>query len=251
MKNVKQHAANAVAGSRNTTAAYKPQPQPTAERIRAVEQLFSRNYGSLTDAALAGKHVTATEGSDVTARIAENLHHYHGPIDDAPFLRWAYEVAQPVLSFLEIQHQCERYVFAAIYKVLKNCDGLGVNHRSYDYSGRIVQYGTVDEIASDVWIWTLEHLDELSVPGKAKLTTRMSERAMWTARAWKTKQIRQRDKTVNIEGFLLKEQNGTSKPKPIVLGPGDEDAYLPVDNASNGVLEAHDIPVSDEMFHAA
>jgi hypothetical protein len=164
----------------------KPQ---TAERLRAVQEIYFSNFGRLTTEALdSNKHLTATDAYSVVSNLAQKLQHYpdrHKLTDDA-FCRWAMNVMEASIFICALITEAKPFVYRAILKVLVVCDDLGVND------------GTKDEIASDVWMWALHHIDELMKPGTsnsadrrpAKLTTRMSELARWQARQWRTNQLR-------------------------------------------------------------
>jgi hypothetical protein len=161
----------------------------TAERLRAVKEIYFSMFGRLiSEASDSNKNLTANDAYSCVSNLAHKLQYYPDrlkPTDDA-FGRWAANVMEASIFICALMTETSPFVYRAILNVLATCDGLGVND------------GTKDEIASDTWMWALTHIDELMKPGTsnsadrrpAKLTTRMAERARWAARAWKTQQLR-------------------------------------------------------------
>lgn len=160
-----------------------------AERLRAIKELYFANFDRLISEALdSNKHLTASDAHSCVSNLAHKLQHYPDrfKLTDDAFCRWAANVLEASIFIFALRNECASVVYKKIIDVLNTCDNLGVND------------STKDEIASDVWLWALSHIDELRKPGTAKsptrrpakLTTRMSARARWTARAWKTAQLR-------------------------------------------------------------
>jgi hypothetical protein len=202
----------------------KPTLPQTAERQRAVNELYFTNFGRLIFEALdSNKHLTQPDAHECVSRLAGKLQIYPDRLkltDDA-FCRWAANALEAAVFVCALRNESEPFVYKAIHNVLAMCDGLGVHYRTMH------ELGTADEIASDVWLWMLTHVDELRTPGSAKLTTRMFERARWTARQWKTRQLRDRAKYAPLDAAERIEDDGRPKLRPIILGPGDEFAYDP------------------------
>lgn len=154
----------------------------TAERARAVEKLYFSVWGIVREAALTNPHITETDAHQIVTAVVNQLPTYAGPIDEAAFLDWTSEIIKPAIAFAAIRRQCEPYVRGAIRKVLALCADLGVNH------------GTEDEIASETWVWALRRLDDLLIPGTAKISTRLFARARLDALAWRQRQIRAKNR---------------------------------------------------------
>jgi hypothetical protein len=181
----------------------------TAERLRAVNDLYRNNFERLISEALdSNKHLTAFDAHNAASSLAHKLKHYRLMLKDDDFCRWAANVLEATIFIHALIAETERFVYKAIHNVLANCDGLGVD------------YCTADEIASDVWMWALTHIDELRKPGTAKLTTRMSDRARWQARAWKTQQLRDKAKYASLEDAETAqtvELNGGRQTSPVTV----------------------------------
>ena len=201
------------------TMYYKSQ---TVERQRAVTLLYSTNWDRVRSAALdSNPNLTANDAYECVARLADRLQHYpvNLKLTDDAFCSWAANVLETSVFICALKSETESYVYAAVHRVLAACEELGVNQQTPH------ELGTADEIASDVWTWALDHIDELMKAGTAKLTTRMYARARWQARAWKTRQLRDRARYAPIDAAERIEDDGRPKLRAIVLGPGDEFAY--------------------------
>lgn len=199
----------------------KPQ---TPERNQAVKQLYFKNQGRITDAALASNEdLTAVEAEQCISGLADKLQLYpqRWKLTDGAFCRWAANVLESAIEFrilsrrretqiATIHRDCKETVHRAIRKTLAQCTNLGVNHRSKGDGDAFTTAGTEDEIASDTWVWVMKHIDELMERGTASIKTRLYAQAVWQARAWQQTQTRERAKRSAFDSFeqIGTEQNG-------------------------------------------
>jgi hypothetical protein len=228
-------------GSATTTEATTDTiPQPTAERIKAVEQLFFNLWGRLIEPTLSrDSRLTAADGYEIVGGLARHLASYDGPLEDEPFQSWAAETVTLPIAFAVFRREHSKAVLKGVWSVLRNCADLGFEPST-----------DIPSLENQTWFKVWENLEDWLIPGKAKVSTRLYAMARDQARGWRTNRLRERKKWVSMESFLQKEEAGSPKPKPIILGPGDEGAYLPPEHAGHAGLEAHHIPISDEMFDA-
>jgi hypothetical protein len=238
MKNVKQQTANAVATTTETTT--DAIPQPTAERIKAVEQLYFNLWGRLIEPTLSrDSRLTAADGYEIVSGLARHLASYDGPLEDEPFQSWAAEAVTLPIAFAVFRREHSKAVLKGLWSVLRNCGDLGFDAAS-----------DIPILENQTWFKVWENLEDWLIPGPAKVSTRLYAMARFQARAWRTERLRERDRWVLFDNFLRKENSGYPKPKPIVLGPGDTDAFALAEVEDDEELFAYDLPVSDEMFGA-
>jgi hypothetical protein len=154
-----------------------------AARLEAVRKLYFNSWGRLVaDAHETNRYLNAQDADDCVSSLAGKLQYYppHFKLTEDAFARWAGNVLAATVFMHGLQRQTERSVRRAIRRGLAGCGGLGVAYRTEH------ELGTEDEIVSDTWLWALDHIDELMVPGTAKLTTRMYEQAEYQVRKWKS-----------------------------------------------------------------
>jgi hypothetical protein len=216
-------------------AADKPQPQPTAERTAAVEQLFFSLWGRLIEPTLSrDSRLTAADAYQIVEGLARHLQSYRGPLEDEAFQEWAEEAITLPIAFAVLRREHKGAVLKGLWSILGKCTDLGFEPDI-----------DIPSLENQTWFKVWEDLEDWLIPGTAKVSTRLHALAKFQAMAWRTERLRERGKFTSIESFLQHEATGNPKPKPIVLGPGDEDAYLPQTNAG---IASYDLPVSDEMF---
>jgi hypothetical protein len=218
-------------------AAYKPPPQPTAVRIRAVEQLFFSLWGRLIEPTLSrDSRLTAADAYQIVEGLARHLQSYSGPVEDEAFQAWAEEAITLPIAFAVLRQEHKGAVLKGLWSILSKCTDLGFEPDI-----------DIPSLENETWFKVWQNLEDWLKPGKARVSTRLYAWARFQAMAWRTERLRERKKFTSIDSFIQHEATGTLKPKPIVLGPGDEDGHLPQTNAG---IASYDLPVSDEMFRA-
>jgi hypothetical protein len=158
-----------------------------AERKLAIEELYVQNYPFIQELAFSDPHMTLEGEQQITEGIAKYLADYDGKLTHAEFRLWLAEIIAPVVGFHAIKRVSEPFVRSAIWRTLGHSSE---PNRLDDYSE------LVRELEQEVWLWTYLHLDELTKPGTAKITTRLYERAVVMTRAWLKKQRGRRAATI-------------------------------------------------------
>ena len=175
-----------------TQPSANPADAQDTDRQQQLEALFTRNYGFIKDVALSDKRLLVFDGERITKGVIEHLHLYDGPLEDEPFQEWAAEIIRPAVSRLSqvyrIREQCsDRMIYAAIRDVLNGAN-LGEDDK------------VIRDLIGELWTWLFFKLDPfLSSESTASISTRLYARARWIARAWKTKQLRQRQKLAGLD----------------------------------------------------
>jgi hypothetical protein len=163
-----------------------------------VEQLYRTNYESLRDLALSSGRLLAPDADNLVAAIASRLSEYDGPTDQEHFAAWASEIviaaAAKMESFYDLYKQYRKSVLAGVWYILNKNRDLA----EHDNPGRTARY-----IAADVWLWVFAHLDDLAIPGTAKLSVRLQAQAKYHALTWRKTRLRQRAKEADIDVSLL------------------------------------------------
>jgi hypothetical protein len=157
---------------------------PNADRNQQLVQLFtSQSLYPQISQAVYDRHprMEAPFHGDLMVRLAGLLPTYCGPNTDTDLLAWAeaQERTDPGIFLLCLHADCKPFVRSAIWKTIKHVE----EPSRYDDDPELVQ-----ELVQDVWVWAIENLDELMIPGTAKLTTRLYEAAYYIALAWRKKQ---------------------------------------------------------------
>jgi len=113
--------------------------------------------------------------------LAGLLRQYKGTLTEDGLLTWAesLERTDPDIWLLCTHADCQPFIYSAIWKTL----GHSTEPSKYDDYPE-----TVQELATDTWVWVLEHVSELMTPGSAKLSTRLYAQAQFIAKAWIKKQ---------------------------------------------------------------
>ncbi len=150
-------------------------PNPT-DRLQQVARLFADAYSQLLAIASDDPRLSLpADPGQILDGIERQLSRYSGSLTEPVFLEWATSIILPQRSFYGLKRETERSVYAAIWRTL----GHAAEPSKYDDYPELVK-----EIGQEVWLWVFEHIDELSEPGKASLTTRLYARAKIMTRGW-------------------------------------------------------------------
>jgi hypothetical protein len=136
---------------------------------------------------------------------------------------------------LNLQSQYRGYVRARIKRVLDQCGDLGLGYDPVlgTYADPLALKSTIDEIEGTVWLKVIENVDAWMQSGysnaigrpPAKLSTRLSDAAMWQTLGWQKSQLRSRAKFVGfddgakIESALFDKARGYGRYYPESLKP--------------------------------
>jgi hypothetical protein len=163
---------------------FAPDVTTSTNRQKQIAQLYVDAYGELLSLASDYPTVTAEDANLLLEDLARNLAQYPGPPDsEKTFLTWAGPLVIRARTLCAIQ-KCDKVIASAIRRTL----GYGTPSNSLDDFPE-----TIRELIQDTYVWCLENLDALAIPGKASLSTRLFQRATWIAMAWRKKQIVRRD----------------------------------------------------------
>jgi hypothetical protein len=168
-------------------------------QLAAVEQLFEVNYQLLHDLVLSGSvHLYAADAERIMQALANRLTEYSGPVQDEPFLNWAKSIvitaADRLERFCGMHKKCRNSVLSGIWSVLG---------KSLDLKDHTEIRVVIEWIESNVWVWVLEHLDDLLQPGAAALSTRLYAQGKYHALTWRKNRLRDRERfdDAPVEGF--------------------------------------------------
>jgi len=159
------------------------------DRKQRIKELYFAGWSALTDTALTDERLRVEDAYDILRGLAQYLNQYQGDLTDDDFQSWAADIIQPAVQFYAIKRECTKRVYAAIWKVLKSGEDLGICDDS-----------NADDIAQRVWIFVLNELDSLTDPKQpAKPSTRLYAVARDQARAVKQTALRSRARFVDSE----------------------------------------------------
>ena len=151
-----------------------------------AELLAIRNYEAITDHIIANRVLNYTDAILLFEDLSKFLPTYTGELNDTDFLAWAFEVLSPGIFLHRLKKEHRLIVLKAFHTIVDGCPDFKDDR-------------TFKDLEDDMWIWCFENLDSLREPGKAKLSTRLYDRARWIARAWKTNKVRARQRFVTLE----------------------------------------------------
>lgn len=146
-----------------------------SDRLLTVEQLYIRNLSFIEEMAHSDPRITPDEVKHLSEGIAKHLPNYTGRITDPAFQAWVAEIILPVVGFYAIKHLCAPFVRKAIWRGLGHAGAPSL----YDDYPEVLR-----ELEQEVWLWVFLHLDSLTKPGKAKVTSRLYKRAEIMTKAW-------------------------------------------------------------------
>jgi hypothetical protein len=190
--------------SLHKTETLEVQPEPSAE----VEQLYQQHYPTLLSAALDHPgRLMAQDAERIVGALAGCLNAFSGEPTDESFTEWAMEAIQSaadrMVTFYQWMRDYRKFVFAAIWAILKKNRDL-VSSKEIASAAR--------EIAQNAWAWIFEHLDELVVPGRATIKTRLYSIGKFAALTWRKERLRHRtrfmDADVENAGYEIEEDGG-------------------------------------------
>jgi hypothetical protein len=163
--------------------------QHEQDRKRELERLYHESYGHILDLALADRRLLAQDGEGIAQSVASHLDTYDGPIETESFRQWiedaVSEAAQRIAFFYGLKKECRKSIRSCIWRALdKDVDLKDHTNTAY----------VIDQIESNVWVWVWHHLDDLLVPGTAKLLTRLVAQTKYQILSWRKGRLRDNDK---------------------------------------------------------
>lgn len=161
----------------------------TPERKAAVEQLYLTNYKTIIAACLVDEEIIPDDACLIFGDLETSLDRYTGELTPDAFLEWALEAIKPLVAFYAMRREHGRAVYAGAWSIVRSAIDLGFDET------------TIPDIEADVWRWVLFGTDSPLIPnsGKGKVSTRLYGKARWLARAWKTRQLRAKEKHVGVD----------------------------------------------------
>lgn len=175
---------------------------PTPERKAAVERLCLQSYKAITAACLSDERLVQDDASLIFGDLERASDRYTGELTTEAFQQWALEATKPLREFYAMRREHRRAVYAGAWSVIRSAVDLGFDEN------------TIPEIEADTWDWVLFGTDSPLIPGsgKGKISTRLYGKARWIARAWKTRQLRAKEKHIGLdEAERLEELNNKNK----------------------------------------
>ena len=135
---------------------------------------------------------------------------FTGDVNDADALQaWAIEVvkleAEGVVAFAGWIEDHQKAVLSGLWEVFTTSLDLGIE-------------GVADELAAQVWRWAAYHADDL-LNSDVPVYIRLREKAHWTARAWKTARLDEREQHGSLHA-LADREDGTGTPDPDLIDLG-------------------------------
>jgi hypothetical protein len=175
---------------------------PANDRQQQLNDLYTSNFGFIIDAASADTRLLTADAHHISEAVARHLGSYDGPIQDDAFQAWAADIINPAVErfgfFYDLMNQYEGSIFAGVWEVLGRARDLADADPVY----------VARTLAADTWAWVFEHVDDLMIPGTAKLATRLYARARITALAWRTDRLRHRERFADIDVFNVGKDEG-------------------------------------------
>jgi hypothetical protein len=164
---------------------------------RTPEQLYAQHCDNLiTETCLLNPELFLNDSLSIVNGLADHLGGFTGE-SDAEFTRWALAILNPAAErlcrfyrFKTKEHK--EAVFGGLCKVLTSAADL------VDDWDKLLQ-----ELEHECWTELFERLDAFVEPGTAKLTSRLFEFAKYKAMAWKTEQLRRRERFNDVEAGLI------------------------------------------------
>ena len=128
---------------------------------------------------------------------------FTGDVNDADALQaWTTKVvkleAEAVVALAGWIEKHRKAVLAGIWEVLAGCLDLGIDGGAH---GRNF---LADELAAQVWRWAAYHADDL-LNSPVPVHLRLREKAHWTARAWKTARLAEREVHEPLDALVDRE----------------------------------------------
>src|SRR5579859_7841461 len=145
---------------RKTFTAAETANGETHNRQEQVARLYQRNYSSIVDAAHEDRLLLPDDAEAIVGTVASYLQRYDGPLANGPFVSWCRDIVRNAAKFYRIKRDAGDSVVRGIRSVLyKSADLRDVFGFSKDD-----RLDPCHAIESDVWLWVLEHLNELLIP---------------------------------------------------------------------------------------
>jgi hypothetical protein len=180
-------------------------PIEAADRQIEIERLFSTNYGHIMDAALSDRRLLVADAERIAQSLANHLGEYPGDLNDQSFMEWATAVIGPAVIrlqfFYDLYQQCRKKVLSGIWSIL----GQNLDLRDHSNVAFILE-----QIEGDTWAWALEHLDDLMIPGSAKLSTRLYAQGRFHAMTWRKNRLRDNERFDDADIFGFGDESGVN-----------------------------------------
>lgn len=139
------------------------------------------------------------DGDRIVAIMESHLSDYDGQIEDAEFLAWAAEIIKLTIArfafFYAIRKKYRKCILAGIWPIL---------HKNWDLRDHEDLRFIAQQIEADTLWWVWQHLDDLMIPGTAKLSTRLQARGKIDAMTWRKTRLRENarfDYDFDVDGF--------------------------------------------------
>lgn len=202
--------------------------QNDQDRKEQLDQLCKKHYHQIHDLASEDPSLMVNDTDRIVEILESKLPAYGGELDDEDFLAWAADIIKVTIArfayFYQLRKKYRRNVFAGIWPIL---------HKNWDLTYRTDAAFIAHQIEADTMWWVWQHLDELMVPGTAKMSTRLQSRGKLDAMTWRKTRLRQKarfDCDVDVTGFGLAETDES----PLFFDPNhaneaeiDQSARLP------------------------
>jgi hypothetical protein len=210
--------------------------QHRKQQQEQLQNLWKRHHDQIRRLASEDPSLMVYDSDRIVAILASRLSDYDGQIEDAEFLAWAAEIIKLTIArfafFYAIHKKYRRSILAGIWPILhKNWDLR--DHRDTRFIARQIEADTL------WWIW--QHLDDLMIPGTAKLSTRLQARGKIDAMTWRKTRLRENarfDYDFDVDGFGTCNFDVDEAETPLYFDPftseeGDEPTRRP---------KSHEIP---------
>jgi len=156
------------------------------------EQLYNANHNEMEELCHESRLLFQGDVDNLLEGIAGKLNQFTGTTNQ-DFMAWASTILQPAVGRLKelytFRRLYEKSVLAGVWSILRGC---------LDLADHDDPRHTAQQLANEVWPWIFQNMDALLVPGTAKLSTRLQERARYMAWAWKTSRLRAKRRFVDI-----------------------------------------------------
>lgn len=157
--------------------------QVTVEKNK-LDELYTQSYSYILDTILKDRRLLLQDAENLAQSLAAHLDDYDGPIEPEPFRQWADGIIAPAAerlsTFYRWRHEYRNSVMSGVWSVLRhNLDLDSTNPTAI-----------AERIEQDAWFWVLRNMENLLVPGRAKLSTRLYAQGKFHALTWRKSRLR-------------------------------------------------------------